>query len=380
LSGKAAQWPAVAVDGKGTAHVVWQEERAEQEMVPPDHAGDAIHYCQIAERKRSCAGERTLTAPGSDAGGPRVLLTGNTVVVVTTRCCIDADDGGSVTYAFTSSDGGASFSAAMDIGANLLADAELGPGPNAVSTFGPDFAVLPLGGPPDDAKADLTPGSFGGLATNGNPVDSIAFLDAATPIVATSDGARFGFRRFLAGTAFEDAAAWGPFVDLGRGDLPKLASLPDGSKGTYLLAHVPRGERDFAFEVRRWNGTTFAKGVEIGRSGATTSREFFQDAGGRLHAIWLQPRRGAPAALLHRTSKNGTTWSKRACLVAKRYPKRPRPGQRPPDDQFFDLEAAAGPDGSGLIVWDRGAIFSEGPGPVRAKWFDASRPKCPKVR
>jgi hypothetical protein len=205
---KAAQWPAVAVDGKGTAHVVWQEERAEQEMVPPDHAGDAIHYCQIAERKRSCAGERTLTAPGSDAGGPRVLLTGNTVVVVTTRCCIDADDGGSVTYAFTSSDGGASFSDAMDIGANLLADAELGPGPNAVST----------------------------------------------------------------------------------------------------------------------------------------------------------------------------TWSKRACLVAKRYPKRPRPGRRPPDDQFFDLEAAAGPDGSGLIVWDRGAIFGEGPGPVRAKWFDASGPKCPKVR
>jgi hypothetical protein len=358
---RSAQWPAAAVGG-GAAHVAWQRDRVDQAVVPPTHAGDEIRYCRLPQKKRRCGAPRTLVAPGNDAGGPRVLLAdARTVVILTTRCCIAGPGGGQVTYRFTSTDGGATFSGPVDIGANLLADAELGPGPGVVSTFGPDFAVLPLDGPPVDDKADLLPSSYGGTATNGNAVDSIAFLDAATPIVATSDRKRVAFRRF-AGGGYNDIGAWGPLEDVGRGDLPKLAGLPDGSKGTYLMSHVRRGPRSYVFTVRRWTGSGFSRGTLIGRAGAVTSREFLQDAGGRLHAIWLRPSGGG---LAHRTSRTGRSWGRTSCIA------RARRG-----DQYFDLEVAAGRDGSGLAVWDRGAIFGHGPGPVRAAWFGARGPRC----
>ena len=77
--------PSVAVDNKGNAHFVWNESR--------DDAPDVTHYCKVLAGGTECKIERRFAPRGNDPAdnadpdGPRVLVRRRLVVVVTHRCC-----------------------------------------------------------------------------------------------------------------------------------------------------------------------------------------------------------------------------------------------------------------------------------------------------
>src|SRR4051812_47989234 len=75
--------PAVAVDGSGAAHVVWDSL---------DKNGTSqTAYCRVPRTATGCAPGSTRTVapiPGDqDFAGPHVVVTGRAVTIVFSRCC-----------------------------------------------------------------------------------------------------------------------------------------------------------------------------------------------------------------------------------------------------------------------------------------------------
>src|SRR3954452_6906655 len=138
--------PQVAVDANGTAHVVWNV------TISGVDQPDELHYCQVPAGATACSGEKVLVAPLDAIGRASYVFTTSDgrVVVETYRCCNTASTGPRPgNYVFESSDGGATFSAARQIG-NLdhQSDAAFGPG-NAISGANVEqHQQMPLTGAP----------------------------------------------------------------------------------------------------------------------------------------------------------------------------------------------------------------------------------------
>jgi hypothetical protein len=349
--------PAVAVDGQGTGHIVWRERGAN---------GDLVHYCQVPRNARACARHLTLAAEHTDFGGPRVLVPGDgRILVVTGRCCFRGDPARtSRLFLFASTDNGASFAGPLHIGDNAISgDARLGPGLNSISTItdvttgGVRFQTAPLAGPPPGPLANLgeIPGNVVGAAYNG----SIAFPDPINPIVVMDDLDHVYLRRFAGGTAYNDPAAWTPRADLGPGAEPRLAGLPSGRGGVHLLMRVGSpGKRRYV--ARRYKNQTFpGPSVPVSEKGDPVFREFFMDAGARLHALWVNNEEDS---LQHRAARTGNdSWKDPEALIGPR-----KAGN------VFNIRADAASDGGGFAVYD-----ANGKGPIRAVPFGPKGPVAP---
>jgi hypothetical protein len=109
--------PDVAVDASGQAHIVWNESGS-------NGSDDVLHYCGLARGASICAGQQTLDRPGTDFGGPKVLLgsTPGQVLLLTNRCCVSIPTAETETplWLYSSSDGGRTFGPAALIGTNSL--------------------------------------------------------------------------------------------------------------------------------------------------------------------------------------------------------------------------------------------------------------------
>ena len=115
-----------------------------------------------------------------------------------------------------------------------------------------------------------------------------------------SDAARF--RRYDGSGSLNDVANWTAPVDLGVAAYPKLAG---GPSGLFLLASTVNN----TLFARKWNGTAFGPPVTIdgGVGIRPPSLHAFQDAGGRLHAVFARGDADG-LHLIHAVSDDGKSW------------------------------------------------------------------------
>ena len=90
--------------------------------------------------------------------------------------------------------------------------------------------------------------------------------------------------------------------------------------------------------MRKFNGTTFGPPVTIGPGGGIRAQDLFQDAGGRLHAVYERAD-ASVIAIVHAVSDDGVVW-RRGDLV--RYP--------PAIGALVNESAAAAADHIGFAV------------------------------
>ena len=111
--------PTLTVDSSGTAWVAYNKKI--------DNLSNKVVVCRVPRGATACAAQ-TEELPGEEAfSPPRIFVTGpNQLALISTRCCYT---GPSRTQLYTSSDGGATWSAPVLAGSlEPSGDAILGPG------------------------------------------------------------------------------------------------------------------------------------------------------------------------------------------------------------------------------------------------------------
>jgi hypothetical protein len=129
----------------------------------------------------------------------------------------------------------------------------------------------------------------------------------------------------------DDVASWTAPQDIGKGEYMNLAG---GPKGLFLKTRTPAN----TLEVRRFDGTTFGPSVAIPEgTGELPQSHMFQDASGRLHAVW--PRIAADGTrLYYATSDDGTAWKSDVVLTTP--------------DAIGSMRVATAPDRIGITAWE----------------------------
>ncbi|MFQ5426182.1 MAG: hypothetical protein ACE5EV_03775, partial [Gaiellales bacterium] len=328
--------PNVAVDAAGVGHFVWEAA---------DAAGDLqTHYCRVARRARRCTGKQVLPIP-RQAGRTFSSLTGafvfapggGRVVVATYRNGLFArpdGNGDRALFVFTSTDGGRTFGPPALVGTQAPSgDAILGPGDSVsvasnAETGGLFFQSAPVGG------------FTSTIANVGDAVSqwydgSIALLTGAVPLIALDDLESIFYRRYSGSGDLNDPASWTPTTRLGAGTDPRLAG---GPAGVYLMYRQGPATKK-RYVVRRYARGGFGRATALSETGDPIFSDFSQDTGGRLHAVWLSGGR----SLVNRASDATTFWGPARTIVDSSV-------------AMFDIEIAAGADGTGFAVWRGGGI------------------------
>lgn len=354
-----AEKPDIAVDAAKTAHIAWNVSVG----IPGD---DQLVYCRLPRGRRVCDVTHTISLPRTDFRGPQVILTrSGDVVLVSPREAFP----GTRVYAVTSTDGGASFGSPHVISERFYGagqEAALGPGDFSVSLAGGfgggNEGVIYQAAPLDattSAAADLTGGDW----TKAFHI-SVGFPDPVTPLVAYSAGpsdqpSHMYFRRWDGSGDYNDVANWqAEKVVPGPGTETKLAS---GRRGVYLIY---RSEQPpYQYFVRRYDGSNFPlssrKVVSEPRTGESAIfRDFVEDGGGGLHAVFRQRSRRGVSGLRHRVLLAGRgRWEDVEVLAVG--------GAA---DDLFNLRVGAAADAGGAVVGDH-----NGKGPV---WFAPFRSRA----
>ncbi|HEX6984953.1 MAG TPA: hypothetical protein VF170_06230, partial [Planctomycetaceae bacterium] len=347
LSGDArAEKPDIAVAEDGTAHLAWNISVG----IPGD---DQLLYCRVPRGGRACAATRLIALPKIDFDGPHILLTrSGDVVLISKRCCFP----GAPVFAVTSTDGGGSFGPPVQIADEFSGgsewEVELGPGDFSVAlsggNSGPDYAAIwgaaPLDGSDLDPKTELATFPKAYFNTTGFP-------SPTSPIAAYSDLENVYMRAWDGSGDYNDASNWTPEAYVATGSEPKLVS---GPRGVFLIYHGSKAP--FQYLVRRFDGSGFpAKTQRVvsdpGTRQSAIFRDFLEDGGGKLHAVFRQRSEKGAWGLRHRVSGDGGLgWGAIETLAAGAAA-----------DDLFNLRVGAAPDGGGGIVGDH-----NGEGPI---WF-----------
>jgi hypothetical protein len=322
--------PQVAVDSAGNGHFVWDEGVSA--------GADVTHYCRVPRGGRACAASSTFVPTASDPDlnddfdGPKVFVGGSVVIVMTARCCggyPPAGSNGVVIY--ISNDGGQTFGAERVVGdSNISGDAIVGP-TGSISTIsdvvtGGTFYQATTPGGFTDQSANL-----GDSGPSQSYSGSLALIDANTPIATFDDLDTTFWRRYDGSGSLNDVANWTPTATVGLGTEGRLAF---GPAGVWLLYQTgePGGT---TFVQRAYTGSGWGSPVAVTETGDPIFADFFQDAGGRHHAVWLQGDR----ALVYRRADDAVNYGPTTELA-------------PPTFDIFNMEVAAGADGEGWVVWD----------------------------
>jgi hypothetical protein len=343
--------PHIAVDEAGTGHVVWNDSGGDGD--------DVLRYCRLPRGASKCAKQQAFGLPGRDFEGPRALYADGLLTIVDNRCCFPGDR----VMILESTDRGGSFSFPRAIASppNLSSYSPLGgggnaiygPGINQISTVGSGTggtyfqAASTAGGASAGSAARVDDDVAGSIAYTTSP--SAALFDPLTPLVAYAhiDTDKVYVRAWDGAGSYNSSANWAPSRALrGKADDPRLAS---GRSGAYLIyrSGKPTAKR---YRVRRVNAFGFGEPVDVSAKGAPIFRDFSQDAGGNLHAAWVD--NGDPDRLRYSNSTTGKRFSKPAQLAKGR-------------DNMFGTAVAAGPDGGGWALW----VTKSGIGKIKAAPF-----------
>ncbi|MEA2124755.1 MAG: hypothetical protein QOI80_1537, partial [Solirubrobacteraceae bacterium] len=294
--------PSLAVDAAGTGYVTWWESKVDSRLF----------FCRFPRGATACDSGPAATVPvhGDGLTKAPVVVSGSRVVTVADRYVDEnAGSGPSGLFAYTSTNRGTSFDAGHVVGSVPIFDSVAGPGDtlSGVEENGKplQFQNVPLSGPapsnPDGTSAvpsaSLTTGEFGYNAT-------VGLLDAGTLLVVYQHGAGGGdaaFRRYDGSGSVNDAANWMAQVSIGPLYGPQLAG---GPSGLFLLGTDAPPLSSGNVVVRKFDGTTFGAPVTIGPGGGVRAQDLFQDAGGRLHAVYERADSSA-IAVVHAVSDDG---------------------------------------------------------------------------
>jgi hypothetical protein len=335
--------PAIAVDGTGMAHVVWNES------VPG--GVDVLHYCRIPSGHTACSDEQTFTPlapqPSYDDAGPEVMLGASGEVILLTHRVGVVVEGQFASLLYVSDQGGApgSFSGPTPVGNEVpggrpaLFDAgeRIVVTISAARTGGTFVQGAPIGrGAFSTAEAQLSSGdkAYEGTVVQRGPGSyTAAYADFNNVYLRTFDCSGTG----CTAHGINDAANWGHEITVTGAQEPRLASGPGG---TFLMS---RDRATSQWMVRKVIGSDVGSPHPISATGAGEfQRDLFEDQAGRLHAVFLD----ANGSLTHRSSEDGTTWSDATVL---------EPG---PNASIADLRVAAANRAGGfdgLAVWAAGA-------------------------
>ena len=289
--------PGLAVDAAGTAYVAWSGPGNPQ----------PLSFCRLPRGASACdpAAASTIATPGATIRRPFIAVSGDRVVVVQSRYGGDIP-GFRAVLAFTSTDRGATFGPAKVVGDVVMNEAVIGPGDTLsgvtnAESGGTQFQNVPIDGsaPTDAGGASMTGEAV--LSTDHPYNASVGFIDASTPLAVFTDGSdRAQFRRYTGSGGLNDVANWTGAVDIGTVRHPKLAG---GPAGLFMLGTTDVND----VFVRRWDGTTFAPPVSLGTKDEPPGQHLFQDAAGRLHAVFARGEADG-LHLVHAVSDDGAAW------------------------------------------------------------------------
>jgi hypothetical protein len=330
--------PGVAVDAAGTAHIAW---------FGPESTTTSLNFCRLSRAASACDARTTIAAPGTTLSRPFVTVDGATVRVVSYRYGLTGARFDEIWELFTSADGGATFDAGHPIGIAPFDEAVRGPGDTLTVTTNAESTGLavqnvPLDGTTaGDAQAILSADHPYNGTVGFAPVAGVSSVDVLTPIAVFADGSSNAQFRLFGGSAagLNDAASWGPPVDIGYADYPRLAG---GPSGLFLLSGNPAN----ALTVRKWNGSTFGPPVKIADVADDAQAHLTQDAAGRLHAVFAR-NTAAGLELDYASSDNGSSWQSGPLLT-----------QTNVTQGIGALRAAIAPDHLGVAAWETGSDAS----------------------
>ena len=315
--------PGVAVDSAGTAYIAWRG---------PESGAGSLQFCRLPRGATACDSRHAITTPGDSVTRAFVVVSGTRVVVVQYRYGAGVP-GNSGLLAFTSNNRGATFGPAVRIGTEAFHEAVVGPGDtlSGIADNSSFFqnAVL-AGGGTATARAELS----------GDHLlhPTVGLIDAGTPLAVFANGSGAGqFRRYDGSGSVNDVLNWTAPVELGQTLYPQLAG---GPSGLFLLSTVD----DKTLSARKWNGTTFGPRVTVATGADQPSLHTFQDAGGRLHAVYVRGDADG-LHLRHAVSDDGATWRSGTVVTQN-------PGS---EGGFASTRVAAAPDHVGVVAWNAGA-------------------------
>jgi hypothetical protein len=322
------EFPDIAVDSAGTAHVVWNTDDGSADTADP------VHYCQVPRGTTSCLREQTFTLP-LDTTGPSTYVfapSANRVLIESYRCCGDAEGN----YVFESTDGGQTFGTARRIGKiDHAQDATFGPG-EAISGARADAAAeayqrMPLTGAAAAGQANLDSGIT--IPTHAG----VGIFNGTTPVQVFSDGTKTTFTRNTGGDA-NSASNWtAPTTLTPAGDEPRVAGGPAGLVLLYTVGDP--GARTLA--ARKFDGTNFGAPVNVSETGDPVGADLSgEPSTGTFHAVWVD-NADSPNELRWSFSSDAVAWSQPQTIIS---------GDQA--DEIRHLQVSAAPDGEGFAVWD----------------------------
>lgn len=314
--------PTVAVNAAGTGYIAW---------IGPESLTTSLQFCRLPRGASACAISHAIAVPTGTTSGhrPFVVVSGSRVVVLQYRSPVSGTNQPGV-YRFISTDNGATFGVGSRVGSVPFEDGVVGPGDT--------FSGVPIDGEMAFQNVPLSAGASvdkAVLSTDHQNQAAVALLDAATPLAVFTRGDDAQWRRYDGSGSVNLVANWTAAQDVGVATYPRLAG---GPAGLFLLA----GNGTTGLTVRSFSGTGFGTPVSIG-PGLSPSKHLFQDAGGRLHAVY-QLNDADPVRIIHAVSDDGVHW-RLGTLLTQRIVT---------DGGIADLRVAAAPDHIGFTVWHAG--------------------------
>ncbi len=321
--------PSVTVDAAGTSHIVWTESML-------GATPDVTHYCRMPRGARACDNPNRTPMPLADAysgdhSGPKILRIGDQLVVLTHRYppVVTHPDGQTddeTTYAWTSADGGTTWTGPAIVGNLPFNDVALVGGAN------PRIAAI---------TSTYTPGLFSQIIDAGNYTRQRTLLAASAStliyggrVAADGDGivaAASGpvgpvlVRRTGTTAGAPDPGAWSSTQV--PGDEPHLAG---GPSGPFLMTRT--GQRPTLWRV---DGAGVPQRLSTLTTKAAKPVALTQDDGGGVIASWVS---GTPSVLeTRRVGPNGTGGAAFPAAVGR----------------IDEVASAAAFDGGGVMVYRR---------------------------
>ncbi|MDP2710260.1 MAG: hypothetical protein Q8O56_03490 [Solirubrobacteraceae bacterium] len=293
--------PDVLVDPAGTAHVVWVED---YDASGANNVNDLLRYCRLPRGASTCTNPSTTPfepslTPTEDYAGPRILQIGDGLVVLTTRFPEvrqhpDGATSATTLYAYTSTDGGTTWSAPAIVGNQAASGNALVWGGAA-----PRISVISDTQTAGTVVQTVTPGAYtrgGALLGPGDEAYSGRLaLDGELPVAAFSDLAGNGIvRKLVPGGDPQSPASWT------RAVIPdaEVVRIAGGPAGVVLMSRPRAG------------GPYLARRVADGVPGAATPLPLPPNRTGSIADLDQDPAGGLDA--VYRDSIGSSLWRSRS--------------------------------------------------------------------
>lgn len=322
--------PGVAVDAAGVAHVSFSQ------AVPGTATGqETVAYCPLAASGRLACAPRTALRDGGLTGPTYVNPisvdpTGRALAIASCRVNRTGDAGEVIATAVRSLDGGATFSAPIDLGhKTACSDGAYGPDGTVTlvgSLVNTTSLRASLAGPPATQIAQLLPGTV---------QDPAVDYYGQRPVVVAQTTHGSLLSSIWSGVGDANAGAtWSPRSRrIGRYD---HVDLDSGARGLLLIGQTQFGTR---VVVHHFNGQRFGRGTVVHRRRRLALGghvAIAQDGRGRVLALWQER---SARVLFASASRDGRRWSSPITIARSASS---HPGK---------LEVAVDPAGRGVAVW-----------------------------